>query len=492
MILTWMIVIPAVGGALAWTASRWSVIATRWIALLACLADLGLVIALWITRGSNLTIAEQNLAWVPQFGLRYHLSMDGLSLLLVTLTALLGALSVAYSWRNITDRAGAFYFSLLILLSGITGVFLSFDLLLFYIFWEIMLVPMYFLVGVWGHEDRIRAAIKFFLFTFIGGLFMLVAIIGLYIAHGKATGVYTFDYRALVGTPLSDRHALWLMLGFFVGFAVKLPVVPLHTWLADTHTEAPTAGSVILAGLLLKTGAYGFLRFAIPLFPSASAQIAPVAMILGTIGILYGGVLTFAQTDFKRMIAYTSVSHMGFVLLGVYSGSALALQGAVVEIIAHGISTGALFFVAGMVQERTHTRELSKLGGLWAAEPRLGGFTLLFALAAIGLPGLGNFIGEFLVLLGTFQVSPAIASVAALGFVVSVIYGTRLVRASVLGPNENNRSLQRLSFGEIAILGILAVVILFIGLYPRPIFTTAARSLETVGAALNFQEGRGM
>lgn len=493
MILTWLIIIPLIGGILAWITSRWNTDATRWIALLACLVDIVLSIALWIMHpvsGADPVIAEQNVQWVPQFGIMYHLSMDGLSFLLVLLTAFLGALSVLYSWKDITNRVGAFHFALLILLSGIIGVFLSFDLLLFYIFWEIMLVPMYFLVGVWGHENRRYAAIKFFLFTFIGGLFMLIAIIGLYVAHGRATSVYTFDYRALMATPMSTGYAFWLMLAFFIGFAVKLPVVPFHTWLADTHTEAPTAGSVILAGLMLKTGAYGFLRFAIPLFPHASSIIALVAMVLGTVGILYGGILTYAQTDFKRMVAYTSISHMGFVLLGIYAGNMLALQGAVMEIIAHAISTGALFLIVGMVQDRTHTRDLSMLGGLWSTNPKISGFTLLFALAALGLPGLGNFVAEFLVLLGAFQVSPAIASIAALGFVISVIYATRLVRASVLGPNTNNLPPSNLSFQETAILSIMAVVILLIGLYPRPVFSVAAPSLAAIHRDINQADGQ--
>ena len=489
MTLTWLILIPAIGGLLSWIAARWSTSAARWTALVACAGDFGLAVALWIshpTAGmSGAMILEQNLRWVPQFGIRYHLAMDGLSLLLVLLTTLLGVVSVACSWREITDRVGAFHFSMLLLLSGILGVFLAFDLFLFYFFWELMLVPMYFVIGLWGHENRVYAAIKFFLFTFISGLFMLIAIIGLYVIHGRATGDYTFDYSRLIATAMSSRYAMWLMLGFFFAFAVKLPAVPLHTWLPDAHTEAPTAGSVILAGLLLKTGAYGMMRFAIPLFPGASAHLAPWAMVVGVVGILYGAVLAFAQRDLKRMVAYTSVSHLGFVLLGIYAGTELALQGAVVEIISHGITTGALFLLAGMLQERTHTRDLGKLGGLWATVPKMGGFTLLFALAALGLPGLGNFVGEFLVLLGTFQVSPAIAAVAAAGFIFSVIYAVRLVQASMHGPNESNWALPDLSLRETIILGSLAALIVWLGLYPRPTFTTARPSLQAIQQSLS-------
>lgn len=481
MMLTVLIAIPVVGGLISWGLSRWSAPAARWTALTACAADFVLALVIWAGNPAaemSGLILEQNLPWIPRFGISYHLAMDGLSLLLILLTTLLGMISVAASWREITERVGTFHLALLLLLAGIIGVFLAFDLFLFYFFWELMLVPMYFLIGIWGHENRHYAAIKFFLFTFISGLLMLVAIIGLYIVHGRATGVYTFDYAALLATSVSGRLAMWLMLGFFAGFAVKLPAVPFHTWLPDAHTEAPTAGSVILAGLMLKTGAYGLIRFAIPLFPDASAAMAPVAMALGAAGIIYGAVLAFAQQDFKRMVAYTSVSHLGFVLLGVYSGNALAFRGAVMEIIAHGISTGALFLLVGMLQERTHTRDLYRLGGLWATVPKMGGFTLLFALAALGLPGFGNFVGEFLVLLGTFQVSPALAVVATLGLVLSVVYALRMVQMSMFGPNERSWSMPDLSTREIAILGSLAAVILWLGLYPAPIIG-AVRPMES-------------
>ena len=476
MILTWIIFIPAIGGLLAWILARWSALAARWISLLAMITSFGLSLALWIQHpvvGFGRVISEQMVAWIPQFGISYHLSMDGLSLLLVMLTTTLGIISVAASWKEITDRVGAYHFAMLLLLTGILGVFLSLDLFLFYFFWEVMLIPMYFLIGLWGHEDRVRAAIKFFIFTFLSGLFMLIAVIGLVIVHFQATGVYTFDYSVLLGTPMPAFTAFWLMMGFFVAFAVKLPAFPVHTWLPDAHTEAPTAGSVILAGLMLKTGAYGMLRFAIPLFPDASTSLALAAMTIGVIGIIYGAILSFAQSDFKRMVAYTSVSHMGFVLLGIYAGTRIALQGAIIEILAHGISTGALFLIVGMIQERTHTRDFRKLGGLWETMPKLGGFTMFFAVAALGLPGMGNFVGEFMILIGTFQVNVTLAVIASFGFVFSVIYALRLVQLSVLGPNENDRRLPGLSAREVAILGSLAVLILWLGLYPQPIFNTA-------------------
>jgi len=485
MVLTVLVLIPIIGAVLSWIAGRWSASGARWIALVAMLVDFGIAIGIWIANpGSTMTGApflDQRAPWIPQFGIGYHLAMDGLSLLLVLLTGLLGAISVACSWREIDEHVGEFHLALLVLLAGIIGVFLAFDLFLFYFFWEMMLIPMYFLIGIWGHENRRYAAIKFFLFTFISGLFMLISIIGLVVAHGEP---YTFDYLALLGTALPAGLGFWLMLGFFAGFAVKLPAVPVHTWLPDAHTEAPTAGSVILAGLMLKTGAYGLMRFTVPLFPVASQSIATAAAVLGTAGVVYGAVLAYAQRDFKRMVAYTSVSHLGFVLLGIYVGNELALQGAVMEIIAHGISTGALFLVAGMLQERAHTRDLGKLGGLWATVPKMGGFTLVFALAALGLPGLGNFIAEFLVLLGTFQVNPVLAIVAGLGLVLSAIYALRLVQASMFGPNENDWTLPDLSPREITILGVLAVIIVWLGLYPKPIFDAARPSLAAVESSL--------
>lgn len=509
MILTWLILTPAIGGSLAWIVSRWSVSAARWVALAACAG----VVALALGAGfgdpapsMGGTLLDQHAPWVPSLGISYHLSMDGLSLILVLLTGVLGLVAVGSAPADRTgtpppDRAGfaiqpeqkdvgAFLFLLMLLLTGIIGVFLAYDLLLFYFFWELMLVPMYFLIGFWGHENRVYAAIKFFLFTFIGGLFMLLAIIGLYVMHGRATGVYTFDYPALLATAMPARYALWLMLGFFVGFAVKLPTVPLHTWLPDAHTEAPTAGSVILAGLMLKTGAYGLIRFAIPLFPAASVMVAPAACVLGVVSILYGAILTFAQTDFKRMVAYSSVSHMGFVLLGIFAGNKLALQGAVMEIVSHGVATGALFLIAGMIQDRTHTRDLQRLGGLWATIPKMGGFTMLFALAALGLPGLGNFVGEFLVLLGTFQTYPTLAIIGSFGFVLSVIYGLKLIQASMLGPNDNNWSLPDPSPREMASLGLLAALIFWLGLFPQPVFDAAKPSLVPVEQSLSEPSGQ--
>jgi len=488
MILTWLIVIPIIGGALAWAAGRAAPALARWVALAACVLDLGVASGVWAqfygSAGSSAPFLEQRATWIPQLGISYHLAMDGLSLLLVLLTALLGVVAVAASWREITTSVGGFYFSLLAVLTGVTGVFLSRDLLLFYFFWELMLVPMYFLIGIWGHERRVYAAIKFFLFTFISSLLMLAAILGLVFLHLRATSVLTFDSAALLRTPLSSAAATWLMLGFFVAFAVKLPAVPVHTWLGDAHTEAPTAGSILLAGLLLKTGAYGLIRFAIPLFPQASAAFSGVACVLGVVGILYGAMLAFAQTDLKRMVAYSSISHMGFVLLGIYVGTGIALQGAVTQMIAHGLSTPALFLLAGSIQERCRTRELERLGGLWQTAPRLGGFVLFFAVAAVGLPGMVNFVGEFLVLLGAYQLNAALGIAGSLGFVLSVIYALRLVQESVHGPNVHQWRISDLTGRELAALGVLAFLVLTFGFWPKPVLATARSSLAATSLAL--------
>lgn len=484
MILALLLLIPLFAGILAWGAGKWNATAPRWISLIALGVDFGLALTLWETSAdqSRLWIVQLNKAWIPQWGVRFHLGMDGLSLLLVLLTLFLGILSVAASWQGIRSKVGFFHLNLMWVLAGIIGVFLALDLFLFYFCWELMLLPMYFLIGIWGHENRTYAAIKFFLFTQASGLLMLLSILGLYFIHGRATGSYTFDYFELLHTPLSSPTAFWLMLGFFIAFAVKLPVIPLHTWLPDAHTEAPTAGSVILAGLLLKTGAYGLIRFVLPLFPSASHSLAPFAMALAVAGIIYGSVLAFSQKDLKRLVAYTSVSHLGFVLLGVFAGTPLALQGAVIQMICHGLSTGALFILVGAIQDRMHTRRIDDMGGFWTLAPRMSSIGMFFALASLGLPGLGNFIGEFLTLLGTYQVSPVFGVLGSLGFIVSTIYSLWLVQAVFQGVKKDKLTAELLpdfSPVETLILAIPMAALVWIGIYPQPLLNvTAVRIAE--------------
>ena len=492
MILVWLIVILLVAGVLAWLADRVSTLWPRIISLVAVSADFVIALVLWAQNSAHVKLFPQsewfkqvNWTWVPQYGIHFHLAMDGLSLLLILLTFLLGIMSVLASWREIQEGVGFFHFNLMWILAGILGVFLAVDLFLFYFMWELMLVPMYFLIAIWGHERRIYAAVKFFIFTQLSGLLMLIAILALYFIHHSETGVYTFEYKDLLGTPLTPHTAMLLMLGFFVAFAVKLPMFPFHPWLPDAHTEAPTAGSVILAGLLLKTGAYGMLRFVVPLFPGAAHEFAPIAMTLGVIGIVYGAVLAFAQTDLKRLVAYTSVSHLGFALVGIFAWNALALQGVLIVMIAHGISTGSLFMLVGALQERTHTREMEKLRGLWATIPAMSGVVLFFALASIGLPGLGDFVGEFLTLVGTYRISIGVTVVAAIGILLSTLYALKVIQRGFHGPNVHEWSLPDLGAREVVMMVPMMLILLWIGLYPQPLFRTfepAMRKLQQLAA----------
>jgi NADH-quinone oxidoreductase subunit M len=433
--------------------------------------------AIWPETAAGPWLVEIYRPWIATLGIGFHLAADGLSVVLILLTLFLGIVSVACSWREIHERSGFFFFNLMWVLAGILGVFTALDLFLFYFFWELMMVPMFFLIILWGHENRVYAAIKFFLFTQIAGLLMLAAIIGLYFVHGRASGNYTFDYPALLGTPLAAGSGMFLMLGFFVAFAVKLPAFPVHVWLPDAHTEAPTAGSVVLAGLLLKTGAYGLIRFVVPLFPEAARTFAPWAMTLAVAGIVYGALLAFSQTDLKRLVAYTSVSHMGFVMLAVFAWNEMALQGALIQIICHGLSTGALFVIVGMLQERMHTRDLRRMGALWNQAPRLGGFAMFFALASLGLPGLGNFVGEFLILIGVFAQAPVLTIIAAAGLVAASIYSLWIVQQAFHGQARETWRIHDVSGREALTLGLLAVALLWLGLYPQPVFTMARPAL---------------
>lgn len=485
MILLWFIVILLAGGVAAWMAARWSASAARWVALGAVSLDFALAVWLWaVSLGQfevfrrAVWIEELDLPWIPQLGIHFHLALDGLSLLMVVLTLFLGILSVLASWSEITEGVGFFHWNLMWILAGITSVFLAVDLFLFYFAWELMLIPMYFLIAIWGHGNRTYAALKFFLFTQISGLLMLVAILALVYLRYQATGVLTFQYEELLGTAVPPGMAMWLMLGFFVAFAVKMPVFPFHPWLPDAHTEAPTAGSVILAGLMLKTGAYGLIRFVVPLFPDAAQRFAPVALALGVAGILYGAILAFAQTDLKRLVAYTSVSHLGFVLLGIFAWNELALQGAVVTMIAHGVSTGGLFVLVGALQERIHTREMDRMGGLWTTIPRFSGAAMVFALASLGLPGLADFVGEFLVLLGVWQANRLAAVLATIGVLAATFYALRFIQRAFHGPNTNQWTLRDLRPREALVVGSMIAVLLWLGLYPRPVIDTFQPSGE--------------
>jgi NADH-quinone oxidoreductase subunit M len=497
MILLWLLLIPFVGGVLCWRLERLGTNFVRWIAVGTLVLVLAITVDLWLTGDYSLTLLrsaaavggrwtqEFSVPWIARFGIRFDLGVDGLSLLLVGLTALLGVIAVACSWGEIQRHVGFFHLNLMWTLGGVMGVFLATDLFLFFLFWEVMLVPMFFLIALWGHNirgghGRIFAATKFFIFTQASGLMMLVAILALVFVHYQATGILTFSYAALLHTPMSTRTEFWIMLGFFIAFAVKLPVVPLHSWLPDAHSQAPTAGSVVLAGVLLKTAAYGLLRFLLPLFPHASMEFAPVAMWLGVFGILYGAVCAFGQNDIKRLVAYTSISHMGFILVGVYAGTELALQGVMIQILAHGISSAGLFILCGELYERLHTHDLRQMGGLWARFSFLPPIALFFTVASLGLPGLGNFLGEFLILLGAFSTHPGVTVVATGGLILSAVYSLILMQRAFHGTPGDDSKLLDLNTRELVTLATLMAFLIGLGLYPQPVLDVSRASMQAL------------
>jgi NADH-quinone oxidoreductase subunit M len=397
--------------------------AIRWIALLAAIVSLGFSLLLlgYDPAGAEFQFREET-KWIPAFGIGYRMGVDGLSVVLVILTTVLSVVSILYSWDPIQTRIKEYYATMLLLMVGMLGVFVSLDLFLFYVFWELSLIPMYLVIGIWGGPRRIYATIKFVIYTLVGSLLMLVAILAVAIAYAAAGNEFTFAYEQLRGFPFTDGLQALAFVAFFLAFAIKVPMWPLHTWLPDAHVEAPTAGSIILAGVLLKLGGYGFLRFSLPLLPDAAVEFAPIVIALAVIAILYGALVSMVQPDLKKLIAYSSVSHMGFVMLGAFVFNEQGLQGAVFQMVSHGITTGALFLLVGVIYERTHDRLIAHMGGLNARLPRYAGMFGLFTLASIGLPGLSGFIGEFLVLLGAFQFNGWVAGATMLVVIFSAVY----------------------------------------------------------------------
>jgi NADH-quinone oxidoreductase subunit M len=407
--------------------------------------------------------------------------MDGMSLLLVGLTLLLGIVAVIASWTEISVRPGFFQANLLWTLAGTVGVFLAMDLFLFFLFWEVMLVPMYLLIAIWGHEARAPAATKFFIFTQASGLLMLLGILTAAVTYADQTGEWSFAYMDWLQTPLQGAAANYVFWGFLLAFLVKLPAFPVHSWLPDAHTQAPTAGSVILAGVLLKTGAYGLLRFGVALFPDSAQEWSTTLLLVGVVGVLYGAVMAYGQRDFKRLVAYSSISHMGFILLGIFAWNRLGWSGAVIQMVAHGLSTAALFMIAGALQERLHTRALADMGGLWHAMPRMGAMAMFFIIASVGLPGLGNFIAEFLVLAGLWQSAPLICAAAALGLITGAIYALWLLQQAFHGPlSERHMSLKDFTPRDMIALSLLAAGLLGLGVYPQPALDLVAPALDTL------------
>ena len=412
----------------------------------------------------------EDLAWIPRFGVRYTLGMDGISLLLTLLTSFIIVIAMFAAWRGVNKLGTLHYLLILLVESGIMGVFLSLDLFLFYLFWEVMLIPMFFLIGIWGNGRPLYSTVKFFLYTLVGSLLMLLAIIGLYLIHGAQTGVYTFALAGLLHTPLSPAAGFWLFAAFLLAFAIKVPIFPFHTWLPDAYCDAPTTGTLILAALMAKTGAYGLIRFAFPLFPAAAAQFTPALLGLAVVGILYGSWVAYAQQDIKRLIAYSSFGHMAFIVLGIAAWTPIALSAAVLQMVNHGITTGALFVMIGMLGERTDIRDTGSFGGLWGKIPRFAFLFLLFSMASAGLPGLNNFTGEFLILLGSFRVAPVPVVLAYLGIILPLIYTVRLVQNLLFGEERyRGGTLADLSPREVAILAVLAILVVSLGVHPTPV-----------------------
>lgn len=464
-VLSTIIFLPVIGSLVLLLIGRTREDLIKWIALLVSVVTFVLALPLFLNfdKGAAHMQFEEVFEWIPAWNIWYHLGVDGISVLFILLSALLGPLCVLISWNAIRDKVKEFYIALLLIEAAMIGVFSALDFFLFYVFWEAMLIPMYLIIGVWGGPRRIYSAIKFFLYTLAGSVLMLVGIIVLYFYGG-----HTFDILSLMSQKLPYKLQLLLFWAFFAAFAVKVPMWPLHTWLPDAHTEAPTAGSVILAGILIKMGAYGFLRFSLPLFPEATKAMVPVMLALSVIAIIYGGFICLVQSDLKRLIAYSSVSHMGFVTLGIFSLNQQGLEGGIIQMINHGIVTGALFLLVGVIYERSHSREISHYGGVATVLPVYAGFFMVFTLASIGLPGLNGFIGEFLIILGGFKSSKLAGALAATGIIIGAAYMLWLYqRVFFQEVNPKVSGYKDMDLREIITLLPLVILVLWVGVYPN-------------------------
>ena len=488
-LLSLILFTPLAGAILLLFVNRRQDQAIRWIANLFAVAGFLVSLPLWFwydVQSPDWQFVERT-PWIPSLGADYFLGVDGFSALMVLLTTLMGAIAILSAWTAITERVKEFYIFLLVLQTGMIGAFVSLDFLLFFLFWEVMLVPMYFLIGIWGSDRRLYSAIKFFLYTLIGSVVMLLGILALYFWHHAVTGVYTFDITAFHKANVPADLQWWIFLAFFLGFAIKVPMFPFHTWLPDAHTEAPTAGSVILAGVLLKMGTYGFIRFSLPILPDASRAFVPMMIWLSLIGIVYGALCAMAQSDWKRLVAYSSVSHMAMVMLGMFALTPVGITGSIVQQINHGISTGGLFLIVGIVYERRHTREISEYGGLSKNMPVYATIFLIMTMSSIGLPALNGFIGELLILQGVFVVSQWWALVAGSGIVLGAAYMLWLYQRTMFGTIDNpkNEKLADLSIREFATFAPLLVLAVWIGLYPSPFLRRLETSVQHVIARVN-------
>lgn len=432
----------------------------------------------------------EKLQWIPSFGIHYHVGIDGISLFLILLTTFITPISILASW-HIAKNVKEYMVAMLVLETGMIGVFISLDVFLFYVFWELMLIPMYLLIGIWGGPRRVYAAVKFFIYTMAGSVFMLLAIIALYFLNHRATGEYTFNLLEFYRLDLSFAVQFWLFLAFAFAFAIKVPMFPFHTWLPDAHVEAPTAGSVILAGVLLKMGTYGFVRFCLPLFPEASHAFIPVISWMAIVGIIYGALVSMVQDDLKKLVAYSSVSHLGFVMLGIFAFNIQGIEGGITQMINHGLSTGALFLVVGMLYERRHTRMIADFGGLTKRMPVFATFFMIVTLSSIGLPGLNGFVGEFLILVGTFKSRILYASIATSGIILAAVYMLWMFQRVMFQEitHEENKALQDMNKREFAILIPIILIIFWIGIYPnsflRKMDASVDHLLKKVGEKAN-------
>ncbi len=494
MLLTAIVFLPTLGAAALFLLDRRNERQLHQVALFVSLVTFAVSCLLWI--GFDPSRAgmqfEERRAWIPASGASYHLGIDGISLLLVLLTTFLTPLCLLSAWSQITTRVKEFLIAMLLLETGMIGVFVALDLFLFFVFWEAMLIPMYFVIGVWGGPRRVYAAVKFILYTMAGSALMLLAILTLYYLHGSQSGTYTFDYPAIAAMTVTpgSLQAL-LFLAFALAFAIKVPMFPFHTWLPDAHVEAPTAGSVILAGVLLKMGTYGFLRFCLPLFPHASAVFAPAIAVLAVIGILYGAWVSMVQPDLKKLIAYSSVSHLGFVMLGLFALNPQGIEGGILQMVNHGVSTGALFLLVGMIYERRHSRLIADFGGLWAVVPVFSAIFLFVTLSSIGLPGLNGFVGEFLILVGAFQVSRLFAALGTAGIIFAAVYMLWMYQRVAFGEvrHAESRQLPDLSARELLTLAPLLLLILWIGVYPTPFTAVTEASVAELIAVVKAKAG---
>jgi len=463
--------------------------AIRWIANVVAFVGFAISVPLWFwynPQNPEFQLVER-LPWIPSIGAEYFLGVDGFSTLLILLTTLMGFIAVLSSWTAITERLKEYYIFLLVLQTGMLGAFMALDFLLFFLFWEVMLVPMYFLIGIWGSANRLYSAIKFFLYTLVGSVVMLLGILALYFYSQSVTGVYSFDVTQLHKLSIPYNLQWWVFLAFFLGFSIKVPMFPFHTWLPDAHTDAPTAGSVILAAVLLKMGTYGFIRFSLPILPEASRAFVPMMITLSIIGIVYGALVALAQKDWKRLVAYSSVSHMAMVMLGMFALNPVGITGSIVQQLNHGISTGALFLIVGIVYERRHTREISEYGGLSKVMPVYATVFLVMTMSSIGLPALNGFIGEFLILQGVFVANKLWAAVACSGVVLGAAYMLYLYQRTMFGKVENpkNEKLPDLNLREFATFAPLLALAVWIGIYPAPILRRLDTSVQHVIARVS-------